>query len=65
MTGTIATDGRAALKLDGIVSNANYAINNAQRGKPYSYRIRAKFEQSAGTGVRLGKRKCDFRFTRK
>jgi hypothetical protein len=39
--------------------------NNAQRGKPYSDRVRARFGASSGTGQRSGKRKCDFEFTRR
>ena len=65
LTGRITADGKAALTLDGIVNNPAYAINNAQRGKPYSYRVRAQFEASSGTGQRIGKRKCDFEFRRR
>ncbi len=65
LTGSITPDGRAALHLDGIVNNPDYAVNNAFRGKPYSYRVRATFEASSGSGQRIGKRKCDFRFQRK
>jgi hypothetical protein len=64
LTGTIAADGTANLKLEGIVNNPDYAINNAFRGKPYTYRVRARFESSVGTGQRIGKRKCDFQFNR-
>lgn len=64
LTGFIKPDGDAALTLDGIVSNADYAINGAQRGKPYSYRVKARFEPDSGTGRRVGKRKCDFLFKR-
>jgi hypothetical protein len=64
LTGTIAPDGKAELKLDGIVSKAEYAISNAWRGKPYSYKVRAKFEPTSGTGTRVGRRKCDFAFDR-
>jgi hypothetical protein len=53
---------RADLKLEGIVSSPGHAINNAYRGKPYSYKVRADFEPAKGTGRRLGKRKCDFAF---
>ncbi|MEO8079064.1 MAG: hypothetical protein ABI641_00945 [Caldimonas sp.] len=63
--GRIAPDGKAHLTLDGIVSNPAYAINNAQRGKPYSYRVRATFDGPTGTGQRLGKRKCSFDFRRR
>lgn len=65
LTGRIAADGKAALTLDGIVSNPAYAINKAERGKPYSYRVRARFDISSGTGQRIGKRKCDFEFRRR
>lgn len=64
LTGKIAPDGKATLKLDGIVGNAKKAINDAGRGKPYTYRVRAKFERDSGTGQRLGQRKCDFTFKR-
>ena len=64
LSGTIAPDGSAMLKLDGIVNNPDYAVNKAFRGKPYSYRVRARFEASGGSGQRVGKRKCDFQFKR-
>lgn len=62
--GRIHEDGSATLRLDGIVNNPKYAINDAQRGKPYSYRIKAQFEPGSGTGQRLTGRVCEFRFTR-
>ena len=52
------------LMLDGIVNNPAYAVNNAQRGMPYSYRIRARFGATTGSGQRIGRRKCDFQFKR-
>lgn len=64
LSGIIAPDGKADLKLDGIVSRPDYAINNAWRGKPYTYRVRAKFEGEHGTGVRAGRRKCEFAFAK-
>jgi hypothetical protein len=64
LTGPIDADGNARLELEGIVNNPAYAINNAQRGKPYSYRVRARFGASEGTGSRVGKRKCQFQFNR-
>lgn len=64
LTGAIAPDGNASLKLEGIVNNPNYAVNHAFRGKPYAYRVRATFEASRGSGRRIGKRQCDFEFKR-
>lgn len=65
LTGTVPADGAATLTLDGIVSNAAYAINGATRGKAYSYRVRARFDANGGTGQRVGKRRCDFVFKRR
>jgi hypothetical protein len=65
LTGPIGADGAAALVLEGIVNNPAYSVNNAQRGKPYSYRVRARFEPDSGTGQRIGKRKCNFLFKRR
>jgi hypothetical protein len=64
LTGTIAEDGSSTLRLEGIVNNANYAINNAQRGKGYKYRVKAQFDESSGTGQRLTGRVCTFTFKR-
>ncbi|MFN0183751.1 MAG: hypothetical protein ACKVQR_08040 [Aquabacterium sp.] len=64
LRGRIADDGSATLRLDGIVDNARHAINGAQRGKPYTYRVKAQFDARAGTGQRLTGRRCDFQFDR-
>ena len=62
--GKIQDDGSATLRLDGIVNNPKYAINDAQRGKEYTYRIKAQFEEKSGLGQRLTGRACEFKFTR-
>lgn len=63
--GRIRADGSATLRLDGIVNNPDYAINDAQRGKPYSYRVKARFDDArSGRGERLTGRACELRFTR-
>jgi hypothetical protein len=64
LVGRIASDGSAKLRLDGVVNNPDYAINKAQRGKTYSYRVRAQFTESSGSGERLTGRVCEFRFVR-
>jgi hypothetical protein len=63
--GPIMADGKAALRLDGIVSRPEYAINKATKGKPYTYRVRAMFESAKGTGQRVGRRQCSFTFTKR
>ena len=62
--GAIENDGSAALRLNGIVNNPQYAINDAPRGKQYTYRVKAQFEGDRGTGQRLTGRVCTFAFTR-
>ena len=62
--GRIQEDGSAALRLEGIVNNPDYAIRNAERGKRYTYRIKAQFDEKSGVGQRLTGRVCEFRFTR-
>lgn len=62
--GQIKSDGNATLRLEGVVNNPKYAINGAPKGKPYSYRVKAHFEESSGLGQRLTGRVCEFKFTR-
>ena len=64
LTGAIAEDGSATLRLQGIVNNPKYAINGAQQGKAYQYRVKAQFEASSGSGERLTGRACHFAFAR-
>ena len=64
LTGRIASDGSATLQLDGIVNDEKYAINNAQRGKFYKYKVRAQFDPTSGSGERLTGRVCHFTFSR-
>jgi hypothetical protein len=64
LSGPIEKDGTAHLTLQGIVNNADYSVGHAYRGKPYVYRVRAKFEATSGVGQRVGKRRCEFQFRR-
>lgn len=63
--GTIQPDGSATLRVDGVVNNAKYAIKDAQRGKVYSYRVKARFDATRGIGQRLTGRVCEFAFSRR
>lgn len=62
--GKINEDGSATLRLDGIVNNPRYAINDAERGKEYTYRVKTQFQSNSGVGQRLTGRACEFAFTR-
>jgi hypothetical protein len=68
--GKIAKDGSAKLSANGIVASRNYARGIlAHKGADYSYDIKAKFQETEGTGTRdagLGivDRPCTFDFTK-
>jgi hypothetical protein len=62
--GRIAPDGEATLRARGRTGNPDYAVNKPTSGSPYSYTIKANFEESSGTGTRLEARVCNFTFTR-
>ncbi len=62
--GEITPEGNAILTLDGIVNNSEYAIGKSPKGKRFTYKVRAEFAQSSGTGQRLSGRVCEFRFAR-
>ena len=68
--GKIAEDGSAKLSATGIVASRNYARGVlAHKGAEYSYSIKAKFQDTEGTGTRdvgLGVvgRPCTFDFAK-
>ena len=68
--GKIAEDGSAKLSATGIVASRNYARGVlAHKGEEYSYNIKAKFQDTEGTGTRdvgLGVvgRPCTFDFAK-
>ena len=64
LRGPIAADGTATLRFDGVVNSPAHAINEAPKGKPYSYRVKARFDANRGTGERIGGRACAFGFER-
>jgi len=64
LRGRIGQDGNATLRLEGVVNNPRYAINGAERGKRYSYRVKAHFDGASGSGERMTGRTCTFTFTR-
>ena len=55
--GKINEDGSATLRLNGIVNDPRYAINDAKRGKEYTYRVKVQFDEITGVGQRLTGRK--------
>ena len=64
MEGAIAADGTARLGVRGRSGDPKYEMKGPiPPGSPYRYEVRARFEQSSGTGTRA-ERPCDVRFTR-
>ncbi|MEO8278393.1 MAG: hypothetical protein ABI564_01805 [Ideonella sp.] len=62
--GQIPTDGNAEFRARGRTGNPDYAAKRPSAGTPYSYKIKAHFERTSGTGSRIGVRVCDFTFTK-
>ncbi|HXN45105.1 MAG TPA: hypothetical protein VN893_00595 [Bryobacteraceae bacterium] len=68
--GKIAADGSARLEANGIVASRKYARGPlAHKGEEYSYKVKAQFQDTEGTGTRdegLGivGRACKFDFTK-
>lgn len=65
LAGTLDAAGSAMLRVEGVVNNPDYVANTAVRGKPYNYRVKAQFSADRGTGERIGRRVCNFLFTRR
>jgi len=70
LEGKIGADGSAKLEASGIVASRKYARGPfAHKGEEYSYKIKAQFQDTEGTGTRdegLGivGRACKFDFTK-
>lgn len=62
--GPISENGEANLRLTGVVNNPDYAINKAHQGKRYTYRVKARFTDTGGSGERVTGRVCTFTFDR-
>jgi hypothetical protein len=64
LEGQIKADGSAAFIAEGISAGADYNVNFAQSQSRISFRVIAKFEDTAGTGSRVGVRTCKFTFAK-
>ena len=65
LDGKIQPDGAAELKVNGITDGPEYAIKQAAKGTPYAYRVKARFEDSRGTGSRVEGRTCNYSFAKR
>jgi len=62
LTGPILADGSALLQARGLVGNSEYTTNRGARGSTYSYEVKARFEDTKGTGERVKGRRCEVEF---
>jgi hypothetical protein len=62
LTGPILANGSALLEAKGLVGNSEHTTNRGARGTPFSYEVKAQFEDTKGTGERVKGRRCDVEF---
>ncbi len=62
LTGPILADGSALLEARGLVGNSENASNRGARGTPYSWQVKAQFEETKGAGQRVTGRRCEVEF---
>lgn len=60
--GRIERDGTATISAKGITGDPQTSVGQISRGTPYSYRVKAEFEESSGRGTRVDLRPCDVIF---
>ena len=65
VAGKIAADGIAELSAHGRTGNPDYAFKRPSEGSPYSFRIKAKFDATRGTGERIDARPCSLTFVKR
>jgi hypothetical protein len=63
--GKIKPDGEAEISVDARTSLSANTPGHPPEGTKFSYNIVAKFEDSRGTGIRIGGRICDFVFAKR
>lgn len=65
LEGVIQADGNAELSAKGFTAEPEYAGKNVKPGTPYGYRVKARFDDSRGTGSRVEGRTCKYSFAKK
>jgi hypothetical protein len=63
--GTIPPDGVTELHAYGRTGNPDFAVTRPNEGTPYSFRIKAKFDETRGSGERLDSRPCSLVFSKR
>lgn len=63
--GNIPPDGVAELNAFGRTGNPDYAVKRPSEGSPYTFRIKAKFDATRGSGERTDSRPCSLGFSKR
>lgn len=64
MSGTVDTDGAAAINVDGRTGKPEYVVGRLQPSSPYSYHMKGSFTPTEGKASRLEVRPCTAVFVR-
>jgi hypothetical protein len=64
LDGKIQSNGVAELRVNGLTGSVEHALSHVVKGTPYSYKVKARFEGTRGTGSRYGGRICNFTFVK-
>jgi len=62
--GRIDADGTAMITAKGLTGDPKTAVGQISKGTPYSYRVKAEFNESRGHGTRLDLRPCEVVFVK-
>jgi hypothetical protein len=62
--GQIQPDGSAEIQAHGITGSPQTAVGQVAKGTPYSYRLKAHFDESRGTATRIDLRPCEAVFVK-
>lgn len=65
LDGNIAPDGTALFTATGVIGNPDAAMKYRNQGRPYTYKVDARFDGNQGSGMRQGDRPCTFTFVRR
>jgi hypothetical protein len=62
--GRIQPDGTAEIQARGLTGNPKTAVGQVPSGTSYSYRVKAQFDESRGSGSRVDLRPCNVVFVK-
>lgn len=62
--GRVQPDGTAEIQARGLTGSTKTAVGHVSSGTSYSYRVKAHFDESRGTGTRVDLRPCEVVFVK-